>query len=337
MKQVGRFDGKAVYEYELHNDSGMKVTALNYGATLTGIYTPDRHGEIENVLLKYDDYKKYEKNDGYIGSLVGRTSGRTKHGVFHVDGLRAEVDKNDGNNHLHGGNKGLSHVFWDVEEKGHELIFTYKSPDGEGGYPGNVAIKVTYTLTEKNQFVVTYHATTDTTTPINLTQHAYFRLSGTKTKSILHHELMLNSNYFYTIDSESLPVAKTSVEEHPAFDFRKPKLLKKAIYEKDDQITLASGGIDHPFVLNDGEIAAVLMEKESGRRMTIRTDDEAIVIYTGNMLLEGTKMNTKPVFQHGAICLETQQIPNHIDLVLVKPDEEYKKVTTFTFDTVEDE
>ncbi|MGJ9383649.1 aldose epimerase family protein [Salipaludibacillus sp. CF4.18] len=329
-KHVGTFQGKSVYAYTISNSNGVELTALNYGGAITELNVPDKNGVNENVIISYDDYALYEKNPYYLGVIVGRTAGRTADGKLYIDGETVSLALNDGDNHLHGGVKGLSKSFWNVTEENSALHFEYTSPDGEDDYPGNVKFQVTYQLTEDNQFIIDYHAETDKTTPINLTNHAYFNLSGDMKQDILDHDLQLGSNEVYVLDQGSIPKEKLNVEEIDAFNFKTKKKIKRAIESSEEQVALVGGGIDHPFLLDkQAEEKIVLTDDQSGRSIRVKTDDPAVVIYSANQIQATPLLNGGKAIKYAGICLETQEVPNQNESYLLNKDEIYEKRTVF--------
>lgn len=328
MKKVAEFQGKEVIEYTVKNTQGMTLTALNYGAVITGLHVPYGEGQLHNTVLAHDDINEYEKNDVYFGALVGRTSGRTENAELNIEGKNYRLEKNDGENHLHGGNLGLTHRFFQVEPTENGLIFRYQSPHGEEGYPGNLSITVTYSLTEKNELHIDYNAETDAATPVNLTNHSYFNLGG---NTVHDHQLKISSDYFYELRSDSIPLKKQKLDMFPIFDFREPKTLRTALNSEESQISIVGGGIDHPYELSSGLPAAVLSSEKTGLILTVETDDSALVVFTGNQLNSDMKANGRALEKHSAICLETQYRPNDIAGIILNPGEMYQKRTTFRF------
>ncbi|WP_416149090.1 aldose epimerase family protein [Salipaludibacillus sp. HK11] len=333
MKQkVATFSGEEIYAYTIENGKGMSLTALNFGAAITEINVPDKNGLTENVVINYQDISNYEVNPYYLGIVVGRTSGRTKEGLLKFEDQAIQVEKNDGNNHLHGGIKGLAKSIWEVTEKKDSLIFEYVSPDGEDGYPGTVTFKVSYVLSEDNQVTINYWASPDKKTPINLTNHTYFNLSGNKKTDILNHSLKLASPSFYELDKESMPVRVVKVDDHPTFDFRKGKLVKDVVDGGYEQTDIVGGGIDHPFLLDDSvEEKITLTDPESGRTLTVKTDDPAVVVYSGNQVKQTPTLNGGTAEKYAGICLETQMPPNETESYLIEKGEVYRKQTVFSF------
>ncbi|WP_280768748.1 aldose epimerase family protein [Salipaludibacillus daqingensis] len=331
-KKVATFSDGDVYSYKIENSQGMSLTAINFGAAITEILVPDQEGVKENVVIHYDDISLYETNPHYLGVVVGRTSGRTKDAMLKFRDQEFQLDKNDGNNHLHGGEKGLAKRIWDVTQKDNTLIFEYFSADGEDNYPGDVQFKISYTLSDSNQLIIHYWALPNETTPINLTNHSYFNLTGNLKRNILGHHLTVASSKFYELDEESIPLDVKSVESRPTFDFRKGKLLNEMIADSDDQINLVGGGLDHPFIFDKwNEEKVVLVDQLSGRSLHVKTDDPAIVIYSGNQVKQSPLLNKGKAEKYAGICLETQMPPNETKSYIVEKGNVYEKQTTFTF------
>ncbi|PRO64706.1 aldose epimerase family protein [Alkalicoccus urumqiensis] len=327
MKQEAVFQGKPVYRYTLQNSNGMELEALNYGAVITAVRFPEEEGK-RNLVLAYDDLAEYEQNPYYFGAVIGRTSGRTKGAVIDVDSTRYELEANDGENHLHGGSRGLAHRFFQVEQLSGALVFICTIPDKEDGYPGTLDVKVTYTLTDENELHIDYEARADRTTPVNLTNHSYFNLGG---KTVLDHTLQLDAGRVFLLEEGSLPKEEASVDGHPVFDFQSPRRLGEGILQDHEQTTLVQGGIDHPFLLNGNSPAAVLSSPETGRTMTVTTDQPAVVMYTGNQMNGTRSINGSRETRHGAVCLETQHPPDQTEAILLPADKTYRSRTTYSF------
>ncbi|PTL39013.1 aldose epimerase family protein [Alkalicoccus saliphilus] len=328
MIKTGVFSGREVYEYTLTNTIGMKITVLNYGGTITGIYVPLSGGGTKNIVLKYDDYDEYEINPYYFGCIIGRTAGRISGGSFTAGAETYSVLQNEGVNHLHGGIKGFAHTFFEVEQKENSLILTCVSPDGEDGYPGNVKLEVTYTLTAENELLINYKAVTDKITPLNLTNHTYFLLED---ESVENHRLFLNSSAFYSLDEASLPKRLIDVVKGNLFDFKKGRYLQEVFTSNDPHTEAAGGGLDHPFLLDSGNPAGEIVHPESGRKVIIETDQPAAVIYTGNFIADSVSVNGKPGKGYGGICFETQEVPDRVESILVSPEKIYRQRTVFRF------
>jgi len=331
--KVATFSGEDIYSYKITNSQGMSLTALNYGAAITELNVPDKHGNNENVIINYDDISLYETNPYFLGVVIGRTSGRTKGAMLEFNDQKIQLEKNDGNNHLHGGNKGLAKRIWQVTQMNNSLVFKYVSPDGEDDYPGEVEFKVSYTLEENNQLVIEYWAKPDAATPINLTNHTYFNLSGNKKRNILNHRLSISSSIFYELDEESIPVRLTDVQRRPCFDFRKGRVLSEVMADGDEQISLVGGGLDHPFIFDHSiEEKVFLSEPISRRTLQVKTTDPAVVVYSGNQVKESPYLNGGTGDKYAGICLETQMPPNETESYVIGKDEIYEKKTVFTFD-----
>ncbi|WP_158282120.1 aldose epimerase family protein [Salipaludibacillus keqinensis] len=332
MKKVATFGGQDIYSYTISNNSGMSLTALTYGAAITELNVPNNQGKSENVVIRYDDVSFYEENPHYLGVIVGRTAGRTEDGVLNIGQETYQLEKNDGNNHLHGGKKGLAKSIWDVTQEDGTLTFTYISPDGEDGYPGEVQFKVSYHLSDQNQLIIHYWAKPNKRTPINLTNHSYFNLTGDKKRDVLGHRLKINSSTFYELNAESIPLSKKLADEKPVFDFRHSKTLSEVVSNDYEQIKIVGGGIDHPFLLDDSQQEKiVLSDPTSGRSLGVKTDDPAVVIYSGNQIKEQPALNGGTAEKYDGICIETQMPPNETESYLVDAGAIYQKQTIFSF------
>lgn len=338
-------DFSSIKEYTLVNSKGMEVRLTNYGARITAIKVPDRDGKMADVILGHNNVEEYinAEDRPYFGCVVGRYGNRIAKGKFTLDGKEYKLATNNGENHLHGGNIGFDKQVWCAQPQGdNTVVFTFKSHDGEEGYPGNLNIKVTYTLTDENELKIAYLATTDKPTPINLTNHAYFNLAGEGSGTILDHELMINADTFTPSDSGLIPTGEFRPVKGTPFDFTVSKPIGRDIKQKNTQLKYGNG-YDHNFVLNKGKggmtLAAVLYEPKSGRVMETWTDQPGVQCYSGNFLngcLTG-KSGKKYPFR-GGLCLETQHYPdspNHKNFpsTILKPGEEYKTTTVYKFST----
>lgn len=343
-QSFGTRDGRRINLYTLTNAHGLSVKAMNYGAIITSIVVPDRKGQMADIVLGHDDLKGYTPNPPYLGALVGRYANRIANGTFTIDGKTYTLAKNDGPNTLHGGLKGFDKVVWDAEpQKGKSAVsFTYLSKDGDENFPGNLNVKVTYTLTDDNELVVDYEATTDKATPINLSQHSYFNLAGEGTGDILSHELLLNADRFTPVDKALIPTGELRSVKGTPFDFSTPTKIGARIDDTYEQMVLGKG-YDHNFVINrngDGvELAARVYEPTSGRVMDVSTDQPGVQFYTGNFL-DGTVTGKRGhVYKRRyGFCLETQHFPdspNHPDFpsAILKPGATFHSKTVFKFST----
>jgi aldose 1-epimerase len=341
-------DGQTVHTYTVENDHGMKITLMTRGAALTSIVVPDRDGEFADVAFGFDTVAEYEslENNQYFGPIVGRYANRIGKGKFTVDGKQYQLAANDGENHLHGGGpRSLDKVVWNAQpfenEDGSGVKFSYTSPDGEEGYPGNLSIDVTYTLTDDNKIVIDYKATTDTATPINLSNHAYFNLAGAGASTINDHHLMLNADRYTPVDEGLIPTGQIAPVAGTPLDFRK----STAIGDRVDQLTNTSAkGYDHNFVLNrtdddEGELvkAAEVYHPSSGRLLTVWTDQPGVQFYGGNFL-HGQKGKDGQVYAHrSGLCLETQHYPDSPNKpdwpsVTLRPGQTYTHTQVYEFD-----
>lgn len=328
-------DGREVSLFTLTNPNGIEIGIINYGGIITSIRVPDRNGKKENIVLGYDELQKYVEKDPYFGAIVGRYANRIEDGAFHLDGNRFELSKNDGDNHLHGGEKGFNEVLWDAElTDTHSLKLAYASEDGEEGYPGNLKVTVVYTLTDQDELKIEYRATTEEATPVNLTSHSYFNLSGDLSTSILDHLLTLNANRYTPVDEELIPTGEIAAVEGTPFDFTKS-------YKIGARINEVKGGYDHNFALNPTEDslqwAASLYDEKSGREMKIYTTEPGIQFYSGNFL-DGSLQGPDGISfdKHAALCLETQHFPNspnqeNFPSTILHPGEEFHSMTIYAF------
>jgi aldose 1-epimerase len=335
-------DGTAVHRFTLRNANGVEIQAIDYGAIITSIKTPDRSGEFADIVLGFDTLDGYLKDHPYFGALVGRYANRIAKGRFVLDGRTYKLATNDGANHLHGGERGFDKFVMSAAAVAgkNAVTFTRTSPDGEEGYPGNLALRVTYELTDKNQLVVDYHATTDSATPINLTQHSYFNLGGAGKGDVMNHSLVLNADRFTPVDRALIPTGEIARVESTPFDFRTPAVVGTRIDEPHPQLKIGRG-YDHNWVLNrKGEglqMAAIVAEPISGRTLEVTTTEPGVQFYTGNMLDGKLAGKGGQIYRtRGAFCLETQHYPdspNQPDFptTTLQPGTEYKSSTVFTF------
>ena len=336
-------DGTNVDIYTLVNDSGMKVSITNYGGIVVSLFTPDRQGEMGDVVLGYDTLEAYEKRNPFFGCIVGRFGNRIADGKFNLDGQTYTLALNNGDNHLHGGLVGFDKKVWQSKAKetdiGPALILKYVSPDGEEGYPGTLSVKVTYTLTNDNALKIDYAASTDKKTVINLTNHSYFNLSAGKSDTILDHTMMINADNFTPVDSSVIPTGEIRSVEDTPLDFRSPTLIGARINDSDTQLEFG-GGYDHNWIVSGeaGElrVAAKVYDKTSGRNMKVLTTEPAIQFYTGNMLPSIPGKYGLTYNNRGGLCLETQHYPdspNKPDFpsTILEPGEVYQTTTVYKF------
>ena len=339
-------DGDNVDQYTLKNSKGMEVSIISYGGIITSWKAKDRDGNYRDIVLGFTNLSDYETSSPYFGAMIGRYGNRIKEGKFSLDGVEYNLAVNNGENHLHGGLKGFDKVIWDVEEevndKSASLILRYTSSDMEEGYPGNLDVKVTYTLTNDDELRVRYEAETDKKTVVNLTQHSYFNLSAGLSRDILAHEITIDADSYLPVDQTLIPTGVLSGVGGTPFDFRASKRVGDDINEEDIQLTFGNG-YDHCWVLNKQDegirIVASAYDPVSGRLLEVSSDQPGIQFYSGNFL-DGTlesKDGAKYEFRSG-FCLETQHYPDSpnqesFPTVILNPGEKYDTKTIFKFST----
>lgn len=341
-------DFDSIQLYTLKNSSGMTVKITNYGATVTSILVPDRDGKLADVALGYRRVEDYMNavDKPYFGAIVGRYGNRIAKGKFTLGGETYQLAVNNPPNHLHGGVIGFDKVVWDAKPisavGANALELSYLAKDMEEGYPGNVQVRVVYTLTNNNELKVDYHATTDKATPINLTQHTYFNLKGEGEGNILDHQLTLYADRFTPTDVTMIPTGEIATVKGTPLDFTQAKPIGRDI-DADDQQLKFGMGFDHNFVINrpEGDAtlrpAARVYEPASGRVLEITTTEPGIQFYCGNFLdgrLKGK--GGKPYVHRGGFCLETQHYPDspnhpHFPSTILEPGKAYRSSTVFKF------
>jgi aldose 1-epimerase len=341
-------EGIKVEEFVITNNNGMEVTVSAYGATVVSLKVPDKSGTLADVVLGYGDLSGYESDKVYFGVIVGRYANRIAKGKFTLDGAVYTLAKNNGENTLHGGVKGFNKAVWDAKRvssvDGQSMEFSHLSKDGDEGFPGNLQVKVVYTLTDANELRIEYSATTDKKTVLNLTNHSYFNLAGPGTGNILSHVLEIESDKFTPVDSGLIPTGELKEVQGTPFDFRKPNVIGARIDQDDEQLKLG-GGYDHNFVLrrpDTGEVslAARVTEPTSGRAMEVWTTEPGIQLYTGNFLDGTIKGKGDVVYQkRWGFCLETQHFPDSpnqpkFPSVVLKPGETFHSMTAYKFSTI---
>ncbi len=338
MKQdFGIVNGKPVYLFTMKNKNGITIKITNYGGIITSLIVPDKSGKFGDIVLGYDSLRGYLEATPYFGAIVGRYANRIAKGRFMLDRKTYKLAINNGNNALHGGIKGFDKVVWDASEKSDtaqvSLILTYLSKDGEEGYPGNLSVKVSYTLTNNNEFWTLIEATTDKATPVNLCNHSYFNLAECDT-SILGHMLTINADRYTVVNDELIPTGELrSVTDSP-MDFTNP-------FPIGARIGMVKGGYDHNYVLfnktRDLLLAAKLEDPGTGRILEIYTTQPGIQFYSGNFL-DGTITGKggKIYNKHWGLCLETQHFPDSPNQPLfpntiLKQGEKYSETTLYKF------
>jgi aldose 1-epimerase len=338
---TGTYKGKEVYQMTLTNKAGNVIRLTNFGARITWIEVPDKNGTKENITFGFDTFDGMIKGDPYFGAVVGRYANRIAKGKFSLDGVGYSLALNNGPNSLHGGPGGWHSVVWETEIPAKTefptVKFTYKSPDMEEGYPGNMNIEVTYTWNDKNEIVIDYACTTDKKTVLNITNHAYFNLHGAGNGDILDHQLVIKASGFVPVDSTLIPTGEIRPVTGTPFDFTTPHTVGERIGENYDQLIFGKG-YDHTFVLdNKEEVDASVYEPSSGRLMEVITDQPGIQFYCGNFL-DGSKLGHggKPYIHRSGLCLETGHYPdspNHpgFPSTILNPGEAFKSQTIYRF------
>ena len=339
-------DGKSVDLFTLKNDNGIVCQITNYGGRLVSLYVPDKFGSYEDVVLGYANLDLYTDitNKNYFGATVGRYANRIANARFLIDGKEYILEANNGENHLHGGGLGFSQVVWDAKQLDQNTLdLYYKSANGEEGYPGNVSINVRYTLTDESALKIEYKATTDQTTPINLTHHSYFNLKGGGSGDIYNHALQINASNYTPIVEGMIPTGEILPVAGTPFDFRNEKLMGKNIDENHLQLVLGKG-YDHNFVLDGQGLRKVVNVKEyiTGRTMEVWTNEPGLQFYSGNFLngLDVGKQD-KRYHRRGAFCLETQHFPDspnqeQFPSTLLEPNETYTSICIYKFGVIKE-
>ena len=336
-------DGTPVEAYTLKNKNGMVAKLITYGATLTELHVPDKAGKTADVVLGFDGVAGYESDaNQHFGCTTGRVANRIGKAKFTLDGKEYQLAVNNGPNHLHGGTKrNLGRVVWKAEplqsDRGSAVRFSYTSPDGEEGYPGKLEMTVTYTLSDKNELRIDYTAAADKATPVNLTNHSYFNLSGHGADTVLDHELTIAAEKYTPTDDTLIPTGKIEPVAGTPLDFTKPRRIGERI---EQLLKTAAIGYDHNFVLSKREeqptLAAKVRDPKSGRVMTVLTTQPGVQFYSGNFL-KGQKGKGGQVYkQRSALCLETQHFPDSVNKpefpsVILKPGQTYKQTCVYAF------
>lgn len=336
----GQVDGKEVFQFTLENNGNMKVSIINYGGIITSLLVPDQTGKIDDVVLGFNNLSDYLLDHPYLGAIVGRYGNRIAKGRFVLNGKEYCLAVNDGENHLHGGIVGFHRVVWAAEEysaqDGVGVELSYLAKDGEEGYPGNLTTTVRYFLTDQNEIVINYRATTDQPTVVNLTQHSYFNLKGEGCGNILAHEVMINADQYTAVDEGLIPTGELKPVKATPLDFTDFTPIGA-------RIKALPGGYDHNYVLkpenSKPSLAAQVREPESGRVMSVYTTEPGMQFYTGNNL-DGTFTGKRGVNydKHSGFCLETQHFPdspNHPEFpsTVLNPGEVYRQTTIYRFST----
>jgi aldose 1-epimerase len=334
-------DKTPVFVWTLANDRGTRVRLIDFGAALVSFEVPDRAGRLADVVLGYDTLEGYLTHRGCLGAVVGRCANRIAHARFSLDGRIHQLRPRGSLHHLHGGPDGFDRCVWRGEwvREGRAVRFTRISPDGEEGYPGTCAVSVTYSLADPSALRVDYEAETDAPTPVNLSQHAYFNLTGHDSGDILRHELTVAASYFTPVDATLVPTGEIRSVDGTAFDFRRPVRIGARIDDGDPQLRLA-GGYDHNLVLDrtgsDLEPAARVRDPLTGRTLEVETTEPGVQFYTGNFL-DGSQIGKggHSYLRRSGFCLETQHFPDSpnqpaFPTTILRPGAIYRSSTLFT-------
>ncbi|MFM0208248.1 galactose mutarotase [Paraburkholderia sediminicola] len=336
--------GDPVRLFTLRNAHGMKVAISDLGATLVSWHAPDRAGRLGDILLGHDTPAEYAAATTYMGGLIGRWANRIANARFTLDGIEYTLDRNEGENLLHGGTQGFHRVLWDVSEENGALVMRLESPEGDAGFPGNVTVQVRYTLQDDGTLAIAYEAITDAATPLNLTSHPYFNLTARRDTDIRGHVLSIDADRFFEVDASMIPCELAEVAGN-AFDFRQSAPIGARLDWPHAQLARA-GGFDHCYVLRDAPDAtmagsgpqvrpvACAYDPGSGRELTVSTDQRGLQFYTGNSLNGDTGRGGIAYSSYAGLCLEAGGFPNQVNMaeqeqVIVRPGNAYRQVTAY--------
>ena len=335
-------DGKQVKLFTLKNHSGMVAQITNYGGKVVALWTADKKGHYEDIVLGYSNISDYlNSNEKYFGALIGRYGNRIANGKFALNGKEYDLAKNNGLNHLHGGNKGFESAVWDAKQvDGQTLELRYVSKNMEEGYPGNLNVKVIYKLSDNNDLKIEYWASTNAPTVINLTHHSFFNLKGAGNGTINNHLLQINAAYYTPVDEGLIPTGKITTVENSPFDFQKMTAIGARVDTENQQLKYGLG-YDHNFVLNQKleglNYAAKVIEPISGRTIEVYTNEPGLQFYGGNFLNgKAIGKNDKAYEYRTAFCLETQHFPDspnnmHFPTTKLNPGEKYYSICLYKF------
>jgi aldose 1-epimerase len=336
-------DGRPVAVYTLANAHGLEVRVITYGATLVSLETPDRNGRLDDLVLGYHDLAGYLRDTSYFGGTIGRYANRIAGGRFDLDGRTYRLATNDGPNHLHGGLRGFHTALWDAEPFAAPdrvgLRLRHLSPDGDEGYPGNLAVVVEYALTAADELVIDYTATTDRATPVSLTHHSYFNLAGAGGGDVLAHRLAIDADHFTPVDGRRIPDGSLAPVAGTPLDFRSLTPIGARIDDDHEQLRGAHG-YDHNFVLRSGGAglahAARVEDPRSGRSLDIWTTEPGLQFYSGNYLHGEVGKGGRAYGRRHGLCLEPQRFPDspnrpQFPSCILRPGGEYRSRTVFAF------
>ncbi|EKZ1077094.1 galactose mutarotase [Listeria monocytogenes] len=342
QEQFGEFEGKTVWQWTMVNDHGMRMSVLNYGAIVTSLETKDKFGNLANISLGFTNLDDYLAHSPYFGTTLGPVAGRISNGQFKLDGKQFQLTQNEGANHRHGGKLNFSKKIWNVtvEKELDQIVMTfdYCWADGENGYPGNINARMTYTLNNKNEWLIDYEAKSDQPTIYNPSNHIYFNLSGETGSTVLQHQLWINSDRFLPIDGESIPIGEKRSVENTIFDLRAGREVAEITQSQDQQIKLVGAGLDHAFILKheNGRPDAVLFDPQSGRRLEMETESDSVLVYTANSLDSTFEIDGRAVPKYAGITMETQGLVDAINQdgfgdIVLRPEKPFTSRTAFRF------
>ena len=336
-------EGVEVFRFIIKNDNGMEAHFTNYGANIISIIVADREGHLDDVMLGYDDIAGYEDNSPGFGSFIGRHANRIKNGRFELNGVTYQLDKNNGNNNLHGGNLGYNTLVYDAkiieEDNIISVEFSRTSPHMEQGFPGNLDIRVKYSITNDSELIIQYYAISDQDTIVNFTNHSYFNLSGHDSGLVLNQKFWLDSDAFTITDKELIPTGEIAYVTDTPMDFRELKALGQDI-EADYEPLKIGGGYDHNYILKTSfgqvEKVAKLVDDISGRVMEVYTDMPGVQLYTGNFLSKRKGKQGAVYDKRHGVCFETQYYPNSINTpefpsCILRANDEFESETIYKF------
>ena len=333
--------GKETTIYVLKNRNGLISEITNYGARIVSFWVPDNNGNFDDIVLGFDNIDDYiNAKEKYFGATIGRYGNRIKEGKFLINDKEYYLEKNNGLNHLHGGNIGFSDVVWNAKQIDNQTLeLNYFSKNMEEGYPGNLNVKIIYHLNNKDELKIEYFAKTDESTHVNLTHHSFFNLLGAGNETINEHLLYINANSFTPVDETLIPTGNIELVANTPFDFSVPTKIGNRINQEDNQLNYGKG-YDHNYVLNNSQseeiIAAKVYEKKSGRTLEVYTNEPGMQFYAGNFLSGTIGKHGKSYKKRSAFCLETQHFPNspnqkNFPSTILKPNEEYYSICIYKF------
>jgi len=340
--------GESASLFTLTNKQGMQIKITNYGGIIVSIYAFDKTHRLTDIVLGYDNVSDYEQDTYYLGAIIGRYAGRIDKGQFTLDGELYQLELNAPDSQLHGGKKALNKQLWQANMSSTSdascLSLSYISPDGEEGFPGEVTFKVDYQLNDHNELIVEYFAKTTKTTLINLTQHSYFNLAGHDSGTVHDHQVTLNADYFLPMNERAYPTGEIKSVKNTAHDFINPRTLASSIDDDDQQLKIGLG-YDNYWLANDSAISgeqpvAQVIEPNSGRRMTIYSDQPSVILYTANYI-DGSHCgkNNFCYQKRAALCIEPQRANNHSDGISIRntiltPQTPFYSQSRYVFDVI---